>query len=108
MPTAEIRRSAVICCVLPSCSTVAVTLSAPLSTFTTFAPVISLMPWAANCLAAMALISSSSTGRMRSMTSTTVTSAPMLRKNDANSMPMAPEPTTSSDFGSEGGTIASR
>ena len=32
----------------------------------------------------------------------------MERKNDANSMPIAPEPTTKSDFGIFSGTIASK
>ena len=53
-------------------------------------------------------ISASSTGRICGSTSTTVTSAPMVWKNDANSMPIAPEPTTSSDFGILSGTMASK
>jgi len=32
----------------------------------------------------------------------------MVWKNEANSMPIAPEPTTSSDFGILSGTIASK
>ena len=32
----------------------------------------------------------------------------MVRKNEANSMPIAPEPITSSDFGILGGTMASK
>ncbi len=85
-----------------------VTLSAPFFTPFTAAPVRIFMPCFSNALRAKAEISSSSTGRTRSSTSTTVTSAPMLRKKLANSMPMAPEPITSSDFGIAGGTIASR
>lgn len=48
------------------------------------------------------------TGRICGNTSTTVTSEPMVWKNEANSMPIAPEPTTSSDFGIRSGTIASK
>ncbi len=59
-------------------------------------------------LARKAAISASSTGRICGSTSTTVTSAPMVRKNEANSMPIAPEPMTSSDFGIVSGTIASK
>ena len=65
------------------------------------------MPCFSNAFCAKALTSASSTGRMRSMTSTTVTSAPMLRKKLANSMPMAPEPMTSRRLGIVLGTIAS-
>ena len=66
------------------------------------------MPCRSKLLRAKAAISASSTGRICGSTSTTVTSAPSVRKNEANSMPMAPEPTTSSDFGIAGGTIASK
>jgi hypothetical protein len=107
MPTAEITRSTVISWVLPPCSTVTVTLSAPFLTPFTVALVSSFMPCFSNAFCAKALISSSSTGRTRSITSTTVTAAPMFRKKLANSMPMAPDPITSSDFGIIGGTIAS-
>ena len=67
-----------------------------------------LMPCFSNALRAKAAISASSTGRICGSTSTTVTSEPSVRKNEANSMPMAPEPTTSSDFGIAGGTMASK
>ncbi len=92
---------------LPS-SIVAVTLSAFLSSFVTLAPVRILMPCFSKLLRAKAAISASSTGRICGSTSTTVTSAPSVRKNEANSMPIAPEPTTSSDFGTRSGTIASK
>ena len=65
-------------------------------------PCFSKRLWA--CLA----ISSSSTGRICGSTSTTVTSAPIVWKKEANSMPMAPEPITSSDFGMDSGTMASK
>ena len=108
-PTAEITRSTVSVCVppLPS-SIVAVTPSAFLSSFVTLAPVMILMPCRSKLLRAKAAISASSTGRICGSTSTTVTSEPSVRKNEANSMPMAPEPITSSDFGIAGGTIASK
>ncbi len=79
MPTAEITRSTVISCVLPPASIVAVTLSAFFFSPFTAAPVMSFIFCFSNAFLAKALISSSSTGRMRSSTSTTVTSAPMLR-----------------------------
>ena len=66
------------------------------------------MPRFSNALRASADISSSSTGRMRSWISTTVTFAPSALKKLANSMPMAPDPTTSRVFGISVGTIASR
>ena len=66
------------------------------------------MPCFSNALRANAAISASSTGRICGSTSTTVTSEPMVRKNEANSMPMAPEPITSSDFGTRSGTMASK
>jgi len=79
MPTAEMITSTEISCALPPCSTIAVTEPAPLRTPFTPAPVRIFMPCFSKALRAKALISSSSTGRMRSMTSTTVTSAPRLR-----------------------------
>ena len=79
-PTAEIRRSAVICSVLPPPrSIVAVTLFAPFSTFVTLAPVRIFMPCFSNRLRARPAISASSTGRICGSTSTTVTSAPIVR-----------------------------
>ncbi len=66
------------------------------------------MPCRSKLLRAMAAISASSTGRIWARTSTTVTSEPSERKNEANSMPMAPEPMTSSDLGIAGGAIASK
>ncbi len=74
----------------------------------TLAPVMMVMPWLSNRLWASAAISASSTGRIRSNTSTTVTLAPSVLKKLANSMPMAPEPMTSSDFGMVSGTRASK
>ncbi len=79
MPTAEITRSTVISWLLPPASMVTVTLSAFFFAPFTSAPVRIFMPCFSNALRAKAPISSSSTGRMRSSTSTTVTSAPMLR-----------------------------
>ena len=67
-----------------------------------------VMPWLSNCLWARAAISASSTGRIRSNTSITVTLAPKVLKKLANSMPMAPEPMTSSDLGMVSGTRASK
>ena len=78
------------------------------SSFVTFASVWILMPSFSKRLRACAAMSASSTGRICGRTSTTVTSLPKLRKKEANSMPIAPEPTTSSDFGMSGGTIASK
>jgi hypothetical protein len=63
---------------LPS-SIVAVIESAPFSSFATFAPVMILMPCFSKRLRACAAISASSTGRICGSTSTTVTSAPMVR-----------------------------
>ena len=57
------------------------------------------MPCFTKLFLAKAEISASSTGRMRSITSTTVVSAPRVLKKLANSMPMAPDPMTSSFFG---------
>ena len=76
MPTAEITVSKSAVVVLPPCSIVAVTLSAPRSSFLTVAPsrIVIFCFW--NCFLAKAEISASSTGRMRSSTSTTVVSAP--------------------------------
>ena len=79
MPAAEMMRSTVMVCVAPPDSTVAVMLSPPLRAAVTLAPVMILMPCFSNALRAKALISLSSTGSTRSSTSTTVTSAPMLR-----------------------------
>ena len=79
MPTAEITRSTVMSCDLPPASTDTVTLSAAFFAPVTAAPVSSFIPCRSNALWAKALISSSSTGRMRGSTSTTVTCAPMLR-----------------------------
>ena len=107
MPTALITRSTVISCVLPAEVIAAVTLLAPFLTIDAVALVRIFMPCFSKARLAKADTSSSSTGRMRSSTSHTVTSAPIVRKKLANSMPMAPEPTTSSDFGNSGGTIAS-
>ena len=108
-PTAEITRSTLSDCVppLPS-SIVAVTPSAFFSSLVTLAPVRIFMPCFSKALRAKAAISASSTGRICGSTSTTVTSEPMVRKNEANSMPMAPDPITSSDFGIRSGTIASK
>ena len=66
------------------------------------------MPCFSKRFRASPAISASSTGRICGSTSTTVTSEPMVWKNEANSMPIAPEPTTSSDFGILSGTIASK
>jgi hypothetical protein len=87
---------------------VATTLSLFLSSLVTLAPVRILMPCFSKLLPAKAAISASSTGRICGSTSTTVTSAPMVRKNDANSTPIAPDPTTSSDFGIRSGIMASK
>ena len=70
-------RSTVIVWVLPPASIVAVTLSAALATDFTVAAVMIVMPCFSNALWAKAEISASSTGRMRSIVSTTVTLAPM-------------------------------
>ena len=65
---------------LPSAvSIVAVTASAPFSTFVTLAPVRILMPCFSKRLRARPAISASSTGRICGSSSTTVTSAPMVR-----------------------------
>ena len=64
------------------------------------------MPCLTNCFFARALISASSTGSTRSITSTTVVSAPMVLKKLANSIPIAPEPITSSFLGIRLGTSA--
>src|SRR6516165_7784869 len=96
-----------LCPTLPS-SIVAVTLSDFLSSFVTLAPVKILMPCFSKLLRAKAAISVSSTGRICGNTSTTVTSAPSVRKKEANSIPIAPEPMTRSDFGIRSGTMASK
>ena len=109
-PTAEMTRStlSVVVPPLPS-SMVAVTPSAFLSSLATLAPVMILMPASrSKRLRAKAAISSSSTGRICGSTSTTVTSEPSARKNEANSMPIAPDPITSSDLGIAAGAIASK
>ncbi len=108
-PTAEMTRSTFSVSVLPPFnSSVAVTSFLPLSSFVTFASVWILMPAFSKRFRACAAISASSTGRICGRISTTVTSEPSVRKKEANSMPIAPEPMTSSDFGSSGGTIASK
>ena len=61
-----------------------------------------------NALVSDAEISSSSIGRMRGMNSMTVTSTPKAFQKSANSIPMAPAPMTTTDFGTSGSTIASR
>ncbi len=79
-PTAEISFSAVIVCDFPSPpSMVAVMESAPFSTFVTLAPVRILIPCFSKRLRARPAISASSTGRICGSSSTTVTSAPMVR-----------------------------
>ena len=79
-PTAEMTRSTEMVCAdpLPS-SIVAVTRSACLSSFVTFAPVRISMPCFSNCLRAKAAISASSAGRICGRISTTVTSTPNVR-----------------------------
>jgi len=72
------RNSTVAGLPLPS-SMVANTLSLFLSSLVTLAPVRILMPCFSNCFRANAAISASSTGRICGSTSTTVTSAPMVR-----------------------------
>ena len=79
-PTAEMTRSALMSSFLPSLdSTVAVTESLPLSSLATLASVWILIPAFSKRLRAWAAISSSSTGRICGSTSTTVTSAPIVR-----------------------------
>ena len=107
MPTAMMTRSTAISLDLPPASTVAVTPSLPFFSAFTVALVMIFMPCFSKDLCAKAEISASSTGSTRSSTSTTVTSLPRVRKKLANSMPIAPEPTTSRRFGSASGTIAS-
>ena len=53
-------------------------------------------------------ISSSSIGSTRGMYSITVTSTPNAFQKSANSIPIAPAPITTTDFGTSGSTIASR
>ena len=79
MPTALITRSTVISWLLPPAVIVAVTLSLPFFRPPTVAPVRIFMPCFSKARLAKAETSSSSTGRMRSTTSATVTSAPMVR-----------------------------
>ena len=79
IPTAEITRSTVSSWILPADAMVAVTLFSCLFRLLTVEFVSSVIPWAANCFVAKALISASSTGSTRSRTSTTVTAVPMLR-----------------------------
>ena len=76
IPTARIMRSAVISFAVPSCSTDAVTESVPLSRLLTVAEVRIVMPCFSNSCCANAEISASSTGRIRGITSTTVTLTP--------------------------------
>ena len=90
--------------VLPPASIWAVTLPPPFpsgarSSFLTVDFSMIFMPCLTNCFFAKAEISASSTGSTRSMTSTTVVSAPSVLKKLANSMPMAPDPMTRSFFG---------
>ena len=106
MPTAEMTVSNSCVWTLPPTSTWAVTLSLARSSFFTVAPSRIVIPCLTNCFFAKAEISSSSTGRTRSITSTTVVSAPSVLKNDANSIPIAPEPMTSSFLGIRFGTSA--
>lgn len=79
MPTALMTRSTVISCALSPTVMVAVTLLAPFFRFDTVALVRIFMPCFSNALLAKAETSASSTGRMRSSTSQTVTSAPIVR-----------------------------
>ena len=108
MPTAKMARSASMVSVLPPLSMVAVTVVAPGFKPFTDAPVIKRMPRFWNALAAKPEISASSTGKIRSSASTTVTSEPSERKKLANSIPIAPEPITNKRFGMVSGTSASR
>ncbi len=78
-PTAEIMRSAVICRMPFPSSIVAVTELSAFSTFVTLAPARIFIPAFSNRLRAKAAISASSTGRIWGITSTTVTSTPMVR-----------------------------
>ena len=76
MPTAEITVSKVSCVLFPPCSIVAFTASAERSSALTVAPSRIRIPCFSKAFLASPEISASSTGRMRSSTSTTVVSAP--------------------------------
>ncbi len=79
MPTALMTRSTLISCALPATVMVAVTSLAPFFRFETVALVRIFIPCFSNAFLAKAETSASSTGSTRSMTSATVTSAPMVR-----------------------------
>ncbi|EKD60769.1 MAG: hypothetical protein ACD_54C00559G0001 [uncultured bacterium] len=99
IPTAEITVSN-SCVVAPLASSrCATTLPGERSSFFTVVFSRIVMPCLTKAFLAKALISASSTGSTRSITSTTVVSAPKVLKKLANSMPIAPEPITSSFFG---------
>ena len=78
MPTAEMTVSNSRASTVPPISMWAVTLGAARSSAFTVPFSMIVMPCLTNCLRAKAAISASSTGRMRSITSTTVVVAPIV------------------------------
>ena len=108
-PTASSTRSDVTVWFLPSASVNDVVTVLPL----TLTPVVLAPVWMVifrflSVRVSDAEISSSSIGRTRGMNSITVTSTPNAFQKSANSMPIAPAPMTTTDFGTSGSIIASR
>ena len=82
-----------------ACASVTFAPFAVLSIAVVIVPTLNSMPCLVNARIAAAEMSSSSFGRMRSSISTTVTLVPKALKKYANSMPIAPEPMMTIDFG---------
>jgi hypothetical protein len=92
----------------PPASTGMVTPFLPFFTVPSLAPVMTSMPRFLKALLSSAEQSSSSTGRMRGITSSSVTLEPKALKTSANSQPTAPAPTTAIVLGADGRASAPR
>ena len=90
-----------------ACARVTFAPVAVLSIAVVIVPTLNSMPCLVNARSAAAEMSSSSFGRIRSSISTTVTFVPNALKKYANSMPIAPEPMITIDFGCFGIASAS-
>ena len=91
-----------------ACARVTFAPLAVLSIAVVIVPTLNSMPCFVNARIAAAEMSSSSFGRIRSSISTTVTLVPNALKKYANSMPIAPEPMMTIDFGCFGMVSASK
>ena len=98
-PTATSRISASISDSFSPCLSVTLTPPSWGSALVSWVAVITFMPRFFSWRSSSFETSSSSIGRMRGSISTSVTSDPNERKTEANSVPTAPAPSTTIDFG---------